>query len=823
MPRGEIRIQSGGIVRVQGTGTATCYGGVRVGPILALIPPLTGNTVDQDFVVELGPYQTAPNAGVVTWHLTAPSVPGLSIDAATGTLTVRDGYDVFSEHGSVGVYTVGIDGPSNTVPLTLVVPTYDNPSLRAIETFAADATQTDAGMSLQSSLAGGAYALPLAWSLVSAAPGLSVSETTGMLTAVRGSNVDTVATVVVTDRRGVSAARDVAVRIRSAVLARYLRLRRTSGDDFIHATELWSYAGGVRHQPVTGGATPSMVDGSSSTWSNLVDDDPATFARTDKSIVAQIYLDLGAPGRPVDRVTLANRTDDAAVRNRIVGTTLTVETADETILWSHNVEAGDAFWDLSVPLLYPSDGIPPMVLRAIPDLRGEAALAAVAAGVRGYLGGVYAAPVEWSLDAPVPGLTIAPDTGILSAATGSNVNTAAVVVATDRNGQRAAQSVAVNVRSPVGVRYVRLRRTTGDDHLNVAELWPWFGATARFTAVNGGVQPPYLTGGRWQNLTDGDTTTVAIADRSATSQMFLDLGAEFPVDRIRLTNRSDAAVFRDRIVGSTLSVETASGNVLWSHTFTAPSAATYDLPVPVYYPGDPLPPLSLRPIPAVVGDVSLAAATRVTVPYLDGAYASPVVWSFRSAAVPGIAIASDTGLVTVARGVNANTNVTVAATDRNGRRATQTVAVSVKTAVGARYIRLRRTVGSDFLNVCEMWPYYGAVRHTPVRGGATPPYTMNGLTVFPWTNLTDGSSVTFSHTERSTTAQLLLDLGADVPVDRVRITNRVDAANLSIRNRIVGSTLTVETAAGTILWSYTFTTAGSAAYDLPVSVFFPSV
>lgn len=129
-----------------------------------------------------------------------------------------------------------------------------------------------------------------------------------------------------------------------------------------------------------------------------------------------------------------------------------------------------------------------------------------------------------------------------------------------------------------------------------------------------------------------------------------------------------------------------------------------------------------------------------------------------------------------------------------------------------RYLRLRRFLPGDneYINVMELWAYYGSVKYTPVTGSITPMFDM----IYNWTNLIDNNASTFAHTDRSTTGEIMLDYGAGgVICNRITLLNRTESPLL--QQRIVGVKLTAETAAGMVLFSYTFTSA-VASIDVTV-------
>ena len=115
--------------------------------------------------------------------------------------------------------------------------------------------------------------------------------------------------------------------------------------------------------------------------------------------------------------------------------------------------------------------------------------------------------------------------------------------------------------------------------------------------------------------------------------------------------------------------------------------------------------------------------------------------------------------------------------------------------VVARYLQIHRTVGSDFLNISELWAAHAGVRYRPGNGGCEPLYAP-----YDWPFLIDGNLDTFAHTGASVTARIWTDLGADHPVDRVGLTNRRSGSN--VESRIVGSSLSLVNAAGVVVWQY---------------------
>ncbi len=84
-----------------------------------------------------------------------------------------------------------------------------------------------------------------------------------------------------------------------------------------------------------------------------------------------------------------------------------------------------------------------------------------------------------------------------------------------------------------------------------------------------------MNGYPWTNLIDDNPNT--FENTTNGGQIYVDLGSGKPLDRVTLINR--AGQLSSRLIGTVLTVETASKRVLFSHTFTT-GEATYDFSIP---------------------------------------------------------------------------------------------------------------------------------------------------------------------------------------------------------------------------------------------------
>jgi hypothetical protein len=96
-----------------------------------------------------------------------------------------------------------------------------------------------------------------------------------------------------------------------------------------------------------------------------------------------------------------------------------------------------------------------------------------------------------------------------------------------------------------------------------------------------------------------------------------------------------------------------------------------------------------------------------------------------------------------------------------------------------------------------------------------PPHVSRNPSINSWTNLSDGSPVTFAHTGESPDAFMQLDMGATGrPFDRVRLVNRKDPLGgwaygnvdreTMVAERLNGVTLKALDIDNTVIFSYTF-------------------
>jgi hypothetical protein len=447
-PVGFCVLKEGARLHVQGDGVMHC---VAYPPRLDPIPLLEGKTKTGAYTVDLAPYQKETNCGPIQWTLVAADalLTGMRLDPTTGKLTFADGFTVTSSgDGSIQVYTTGVAGRSNAVPLALNITSNDTVNLPTVmPTLSGDTTVAPVTLALAPLLlpAGGMFATPLTWSLEGEPPrGITFDPVTATLTADVNTNTVIRATVTinVTDRLGVKVTRSVPLAVRAAIKARYVRIRRTVGDDYMNIAEISAFHGTQMHQIVSGSVVPVFGNYD---WNFLADNNTATFAHTDRSPTAVMTVDLGADF-PIDRLLITNRIDlapDLVVQNRIIGSTVTVETSDGVVLYTRFFSTTGKSFDLPVAQLYPYLRVPPMNLVIPPTFTGNTTAAAVTMGMLAYLYGMYATPVVWSLGTPVAGITIDPNTGILTAAIGTKATGSITVTVTDKNGKVASRVVAV--------------------------------------------------------------------------------------------------------------------------------------------------------------------------------------------------------------------------------------------------------------------------------------------------------------------------------------------------------------------------------------------
>jgi hypothetical protein len=178
---------------------------VHTSTVLAAIPPIVGSS-NGAMLFECAPYQTASNAGALTWALIgAPA--NLTINPATGTLYVAPGSAV---NATVRIVVKGFDGQEASREVSVVV--YVSAVLGAIPAITGNSgaaelfdcvpyqTATDTG--------------PLTWSLVGAPSNLTINAETGRLLVTVGSAVSaTTVRVQVRGFDGVVAERSVLVTV----------------------------------------------------------------------------------------------------------------------------------------------------------------------------------------------------------------------------------------------------------------------------------------------------------------------------------------------------------------------------------------------------------------------------------------------------------------------------------------------------------------------------------------------------------------------------------------------------------------------------------
>lgn len=133
--------------------------------------------------------QTASRANPVTWGLASPGAPGVSIDAATGVLTVQCNVAVV---GPVAVWASNILGVAFSRELDMEVlanPVVINPGPVDVSLGAAAHVIT-----MSQAVAPSATG-PLSWSIEPELPGLDISPTTGSVTVQPGSHITADVTV----------------------------------------------------------------------------------------------------------------------------------------------------------------------------------------------------------------------------------------------------------------------------------------------------------------------------------------------------------------------------------------------------------------------------------------------------------------------------------------------------------------------------------------------------------------------------------------------------------------------------------------------------
>ena len=140
-----------------------------------------------------------------------------------------------------------------------------------------------------------------------------------------------------------------------------------------------------------------------------------------------------------------------------------------------------------------------------------------------------------------------------------------------------------------------------------------------------------------------------------------------------------------------------------------------------------------------------------------------------------------------------------------------------------RYLRLQRTSGNDFLNVVQLMAFRNNVPQLPVTGSTSPASTNSS---WGWRSLIDGSNNTIAHTDGGPNTYMELDLGAEYPIDRVRLVNRsvqfidnVESNLLTVKQRLNGITLRVMDENRQIVFEYPFngiTSASPLAYNLSI-------
>jgi hypothetical protein len=123
-----------------------------------------------------------------------------------------------------------------------------------------------------------------------------------------------------------------------------------------------------------------------------------------------------------------------------------------------------------------------------------------------------------------------------------------------------------------------------------------------------------------------------------------------------------------------------------------------------------------------------------------------------------------------------------------------------------RYLRLQRTSGNDFLNVVQLMAFRNNIPQLPVTG-STIPESINRS--WSWRSLIDGSNDTIAHTDGGPNTYIELDLGAEYPIDRVRLVNRsiqfIEPENLLlVKQRLNGITLRVMNGNRQIVFEYPF-------------------
>lgn len=134
-----------------------------------------------------------------------------------------------------------------------------------------------------------------------------------------------------------------------------------------------------------------------------------------------------------------------------------------------------------------------------------------------------------------------------------------------------------------------------------------------------------------------------------------------------------------------------------------------------------------------------------------------------------------------------------------------------------RYLRLKCTSATGVINVSMMSASYKGAKYQPVNGEVKPLYQSQ----YDWKNLVDSDPTTFAHTAVGV-SHILLDLGADQPIDRISVTNRNESYtgenakyNTVISDRIIGIVLTLEDSSSNVVWQHTFQ-AGGTHWDFDI-------
>ena len=119
--------------------------------------------------------------------------------------------------------------------------------------------------------------------------------------------------------------------------------------------------------------------------------------------------------------------------------------------------------------------------------------------------------------------------------------------------------------------------------------------------------------------------------------------------------------------------------------------------------------------------------------------------------------------------------------------------VTIINAPIGKTLSIERKTGTDYINIGTLAAFYQGTKYDTVSGGATPLWNATQ----PWNNMVDTDAATWTATQNTADARIWIDFGRDVPVDRIVVENRVDG----FQDRIMGCTVVLRNAAGSIVWS----------------------